>query len=229
MKHILTATALSLAAIAPASAARFFSTAPAEKFIQVGVRAGINSSTQSINRNAFPNWTSSGWGTGFQVGVEVPLAVFDFLSFQPGLYYQLRSGDYAISSSPQTGRMGHYTMSYITFPIMVQVNFNVSDRLRWGVEAGPYFSWRFGSSHSDASIAPVVLPEGVVPVVASEPSVGSGAKQKKDYGLKVGTFFLLNRRWYAGLHYYAGMTRVYNDKALGGSNMEWSLSIGYNF
>ncbi len=227
---------LLVAALTPAVAnARFFSTAAPEDFIQVGIRAGLNTSTQTIDRDLFPNWSSSGWGTGFHAGVEVPLGIFDFLSIQPGFFYQLRSGDYAVSSTSQTAQMGHYSMSYISIPVTVQINFNINERLRWSVEAGPYFSWRFGSHHSSAVVKPegynIATPDGDVainPPTIDYP-VGTLAKQKKDFGLKIGTFFLFDRHWYAGLHYYGGMTRVYKDKNLGGSNLQWSLTLGYNF
>lgn len=206
-----------------ASAQDFFSTAPAEKIIQIGVRAGLNTSTQSIDRDLFPNWVSSGWGTGFEVGVDVPLGILDFLSVQPGFYYQLRSGDYAVSPSQQSAQMGHYSMSYVSVPVLLQINFNLTSRTRWTVEAGPYLSWRFGSRHTSAKVE---WPEAAD---ADGFSVGTLAKQKKDYGLKVGTHFLIDYHWYAGLHYQAGMTRVYKDKALGGSNQQWVISLGYNF
>ncbi|MBD5421484.1 MAG: PorT family protein [Bacteroides sp.] len=224
------------ALLSPAVAsAQFFSTAAPEDVIQVGVRAGLNTSTQTINRDMFPNWTSSGWGTGFHVGAEVPLGILDFLSIQPGFFYELRSGDYAVSSTVQTAQMGHYSMSYLSIPVTVQINFNINERLRWSVEAGPYFSWRIGSHHSSALVMPETIsietPDGPVeinPGTVDYP-VGTLAKQKKDYGLKVGTFFLFDRHWYAGLHYNAGLTRVYKDKDLGGANQMWALTLGYNF
>lgn len=234
MKRVLLIISLFMGVI-PAVHAKFFSTAPASDIIQIGVRAGLNTSTQTIDRDNFPNWSSSGWGTGFQLGVDVPVGILDFLSIQPGLYYQLRSGDYSVSSSTQTAQMGHYSMSYISIPVTVQVNFNLNDRLRWGVEAGPYFSWRIGSHHSSAVISPVpVTIEGsdgvtVTPGENITYNVGTMSKQKKDYGMKIGTYFLFNHKWYAGLHYYAGMTRVYKNKDLGGSNLLWALSVGYNF
>ncbi len=234
MKRILPFLLL-LCAFVPSAEAAFFSTAPAPEIIQVGVRAGLNTSTQTIDRDCFSNWSTSGWGTGFQLGVDVPLGILDFLSVQPGFYYQLRSGNYAVSASSQTGQMGHYTMSYLSIPVTVQINFNLNDNLRWSVEAGPYFSWRIGSHHNSASISPTPVSIGddqgvvVIPGASDTYNVGTLAKQKKDYGMKIGTFFLFAHKWYAGLHYYAGMTRVYKEKELGGSNQQWSLSLGYNF
>ena len=222
---------LSAAAISGnAAAADFFSTEPPTRTFDFGARLGVNSSNQTFNKHAFPAWNVNSWGTGMEAGFVADLNIRDYLTIQPGIFYESRSGNYAYSQyfynndgeKSDFTQLGHYRSFNFNIPLMVSLRFNLSDNLRWLAEAGPYIQWRFHDTGNGKIqvIAPQSSPSAPVDVRSSE-------SNNFDFGLKIGTGFTLNERYSILIHYMAGAKKVWKTPLAGGHNKAWLFTVGY--
>lgn len=227
----LAALAISLAGTA--SAAEFFDTSAAPSLIDLGVRLGVNTTTRNLNKDVFNVWNLNSWGTGVNVGAVVNINFRNFLSIQPGLFYQSRSGKYSyvnINGYDEHG-VAQYMVQYgkdrsynFTIPIMACFHFNLSDDIRWDVEAGPYFQLRLKNSVNGKFEYPLydnpdANPELYVPIEA----------RKNDFGMKFGTGLRILDHYLVAVHYEAGWLSPWKDSRLGGRSKGWIFSLGYDF
>ena len=234
----LTTLCLGLAGISAASAQEFFSTEHPDRLFTIGVRAGFNTSNRTITSSSLPGlYHHESWGTGFDFGATVGINIRDYLAIQPGVFFEARYGRNVIMGdlTSESGAPYEYAVaakrdSYnLTIPVMAQFSFNLSDAIRWQVEAGPYLQILFSSKvkpreefSADPSQAPDILP-----------SRASGA----DFGLKFGTGLLFDRHWYLGIHYLAGLTNAWKERQMGagisqsygGHAKAWTFTVGYDF
>lgn len=211
-----------------ANAADFFSTEPADNFFNLGVRVGVNTSSASVSSKQLVSGHSS-WGTGFDAGVVADININNWLTLQPGFFYQSRSGDYytlrILDNSPVVTD-GHTLYYMFNVPLMVSARFNISDDLRWSVDAGPYLS--FGLGHND--VQKVVIANEILKY---KPGYFD-TRNKFQWGFKFGTGLQFRRHYYVGVHYMAGCRNVYNASAhdaLGysGRHKSWIFTLGYDF
>lgn len=135
-----------------ATAADFFSTEKCDELFTFGARLGVNTSNRTLGDDAYPScYHHESWGNGLDVGAVVSLNIRDYLAIQPGFFFETRSGAYTImgtaegsglssdgSEIAQAGRRRSYNF---TVPVLAVFGFNVTDGLRWNVEAGPYVSF----------------------------------------------------------------------------------------
>ena len=229
---------MALAGLQMAQGADFFSTAESADKFSFGARVGLNTSNRTISNNALPYcYHRESWGTGFDIGAVATFNIRDWISVQPGLFYESRSGSYTVTGDPKGSGLGEgYTSSVsgtrnsynLTVPVMAIFNFNVCDEIRWGVEVGPYVSLLLGSNvNAKAAITDSV--DGALLPIPEHASTF-------DFGFKMGTSLTLNRHWYAGVHYMAGcvkawkLLRVENlQKNFGGYTKGWVFTLGYDF
>ena len=87
-----------LAASVPASAQSFFDTSTPSQLINFGARIGVNSSNRTVSDDFYNLWNKNSWGTGFDLGVVADINIRQYLSVQPGIFFQSRSGDYTYCS-----------------------------------------------------------------------------------------------------------------------------------
>ncbi|MDE5956683.1 MAG: PorT family protein [Muribaculaceae bacterium] len=224
---------LLLVAPALAEAATFFDTSVPESLMGVGVRLGVNTTNRNLNKDVFNVWNVNSWGTGVDVGAVVNINFRNYLTIQPGLFYESRSGKYAYVNTAgydddgvaeymtQYGRDRSYNF---TVPIMAQIHFNLSDDIRWDVEAGPYFQFKLKNSvNGDFSYPvyanPMANPVSYVPIESS----------KFDFGMKFGTGLRILDHYLVAVHYEAGWLKPWTDSRLGGRNKGWVFSVGYDF
>ena len=73
----------------------FFSTEPADQLFSFGARLGINASNRTFPSNVFNKWNSNSWGTGMDVGAIANINFRDYLSVQPGIFFESRSGNFS--------------------------------------------------------------------------------------------------------------------------------------
>lgn len=118
------------------------------------------------------------------------------------------------------------------------MHFNITDDLRWDVEAGPYISLRLGSKLKNK-----------VCNYNPDPSIGNGTAEDRfadnvfrqkskgcDFGIKMGTGLTLFKHYSFAVHYLAGCTPAWKDLkyenlrySYGGLSKEWTFTLGYNF
>ncbi len=210
-----------------ASAQEFFSTESPEKMLSVGVRAGLNQSNVTLNKNTFDLWNVNSWGLGTNFGAEVGIHFRDYLSIRPSFWFESRSGNYAYATAlppadeagewSELVQLGHYRTYHFAIPVMAVVSFNVTDNLRWNVMAGPYITWRLGTDGN--GLIDIVRPEGTL----------TAERKKFDAGLRAGTGLELKRHWVVEVAYEAGGCHAWTDSSLGGRNKSWQFIVGYNF
>lgn len=228
--------AIAAMAIAPGTvAADFFSTEKSEKFITFGARVGVNTTNRTIADKAFPGfYNNESWGTGFDIGAVVNLNFRDYISLQPGFFFESRSSRYTIMGPlglldwggvGDAALAGKNTTYNFTIPVMAIVKFNITDDIRWNVEVGPYVSFVLDSKHSDRRV-----------IGASEPFFSTDAASV-DFGFKLGTGFRFMNHYYISAHYMAGCLDAWKDLELsnvrsqnfGGVTKGWVFSLGYDF
>lgn len=231
-----------------ASAADFFNTSTAPKPLSIGVRFGITSSTQGINLNKLYSDTKKGyteWGTGFEAGAVVNLNIRDYLTLQPGFFFQNRSYDYTIiSANMSTGtladRFGHTRSYYFQIPVLASFRFNLSDDVRWHIDLGPYFAFGLGGKNKMETFATVVGDPVIVENKQYErdfftDSDGNMIGMKTyDWGIKWGTAFTFKNHYYFGIHYSMGFRNLANNHANflkdpSAKNKSWTFTLGYDF
>lgn len=230
MKRILLTLTVAAAAIMPASAEDFFSTDDPKQLFTFGARIGVNTSNRTISDSYFGIWNQNSWGTGFDLGVVADLNIKNFISIQPGFFYESRSGSFAYESTAfnEEGKpwikpqLGKGRMYLFTIPVVASFHFNILDELRWNVDCGPYLQIKLRSTFDNKFEYPEASPTGM-------PEYIPGARTAKcDFGLKIGTGFDIFENYYIGVHYLAGFLHAWNPGKLGGHNKAWMFTIGYN-
>lgn len=230
MKRLLLSfAALAITSLLPASAQEFFSTDDPKEFCTLGARIGVNTSNRTISSSYFNLWNQNAWGTGFDIGVVADLNIKDFISVQPGFFYESRSGSFAYQSPmfidsadpivyTQLGKGRDYLFN---IPVVASFHFNVLPDLRWNVDIGPYLQIKLKSTFDKTFSYPEHQYTGL-PVY-----VGNVKTAKCDVGLKIGTGLDIFQHYYIGVHYLAGFLHSWNPGKLGGHNKAWMFTIGY--
>lgn len=232
MKKFLAACLVisSLSTFSPAKAQEFFDKSDAEQFFSFGARVGFNTSNRSFAQGKYVNQVCTAWGTGFQAGVIANLNFKEYLSIQPGLFFESRSGnlfnfaDYLYQDLTLSYyEKDHQRAYYFTIPVVGVVSFNLSEQIKWKVEFGPYVQFRLKETGSQDKVElfyinPLDL--SYYPEKAKNRSF--------DAGLKIGTGLQVYDHYYIGMHYLAGLCNAWSDPS-GGKNKSWQFSIGYDF
>lgn len=218
-----------------ASSRNFFSTEEARSLFDIGVHFGINTSNRTIGKKVFDNWNSNSWGTGIELGATVDINFKDWISVQPGFFFESRSGNYAYSSLIVTeqdaissiNQFGHGRSYNFTIPVLASAHFNVTEDVRWNVEFGPYLQFGLHNSFNEKAI----YLSGNLPASPEvRPDQWESAKTRSfDFGFKFGTGLTVLRHYNFAVHYLAGCLDVWKPSRLGGRNKAWVFSVGYNF
>ena len=231
MKKLLLSLAVCGATLS-ASAQDFFSTDDPETLFNLGVRVGINTSNRTLSNSIIGNiWNINSWGTGFDAGVVADINFKNYISVQPGFFYETRSGSFVyqgtrfdeLGQSYKNTQVGKGREYLFTIPIVASVHFNVLDELRWNVDFGPYFQFKLRSTFDHGFDYPEATWDGALTYTDDVRT------SRCDVGLKMGTSLDIYRHYYVGVHYLAGLCHPWNPGKLGGHNKEWMFTIGYNF
>lgn len=229
LRYILTSLILSVSS-AYVSAADFFSTDPADRLFNLGVRFGINTSNRTFSKDYFDIWNVNSWGTGIDAGVVLNLNMREFFSIQPGFFFESRSGNYSyvqnyVNSSNENDnyiQVGHVKTYNFVIPVMASFRFNITDNLKWLVEAGPYIQFKLHSSDADKI-------ELIEQSAYGNIKVSTAQSKFTDIGLKFGTGLMLDGHYSFSIHYMAGTSNVWKVPFEGGKNKAWSFTLGYDF
>lgn len=202
----------------------------APSFFSLGVRAGFNTSNRTFPSEAYSLWTNNSWGTGVNLGVVANLNFKEFLSVQPGIFYESRSGNYAyltqyIDNSNKANtyyEMGHWRGYFFTIPVMVVGKLNLAENIKCLLELGPYFQFKIGSTGLNNINVLYRLPQ------SNDYDSYVATPSSFDIGLKLGTGLKFFSHYYIGVHYMAGFSNTWKNPA-GGKNKSWQFSLGYDF
>ena len=207
-----------------ASAQEFFDTSVPDEPFGLGVRIGLNTSVNTTDLNMHDNlYNHNSWGLGFDAGVVANINIRDYISIQPGFFFQSRSGDYAYMSlangaeAQWMGICGHIRRYAFDIPILASLHFNLAESVRWNVELGPYFSFNL-KTKSDGTF------------IKSDETVMPDLRHKSfDFGFKMGTGLTLWQRYVVAVHYMAGTRDAWKDPYMGGKYKAWTFTVGYDF
>lgn len=238
----LTLGALCAMTFGAATAADFFSTEKCDDLFTFGARVGVNTSNRTLSGKAYPNcYHHESWGTGFDIGAVASLNIRDYISIQPGFFFESRSGSYVLMGTalgsepasdpattyPEIAQAGKRRSYNFTIPVMAVFGFNITDDVRWNVEVGPYVSFVLDSSIKNKRF---VAPADVEYPLFSQDAAGV------DFGFKMGTAIKILGHYYVGAHYMAGCLDAWKDREIGGFSKNyggrtkaWVFSIGYDF
>lgn len=245
MRKFIIGAILGVIGMAGANAADFFSTQKCDNLFTIGVRAGLNTSNRTTSNRPYRGaYHQENWGTGFNLGAVVNLNIRDYLAIQPGFFFDGRSGSYLLTDkgsytvpNPETGAEDVVKWGYsqsgqlhtydFTIPVMAVFRFNITDRLRWNVEAGPYLSFVLAS----------YLTHKRNLAYGTDDSLRFPRKAATvDFGLKFGTSLTLMKHYSIGVHYLAGMVPAWKSqdfdsytKTYGGFTKSWMFTLGYDF
>lgn len=231
-------SALLIAVSGSASASDFFSTEKSDRVFSLGIRAGVNTSNRTVASKSMEGYNVQSWGTGTDLGIVADLNIREYISIQPGIFFESRSGNYTFvtpfSDAEDVNyvtQAGHLRSYALTIPVLASFHFNITDDIRWDVDFGPYLSVVLGSDLSDKALTSTYgSPTPVTPVFSQKPA-------GTDFGLKMGTGLRILGHYYVGVHYQAGMTGAWKDLRIddhntfsyGGRTKAWVFSIGYDF
>lgn len=222
--------AVAMASPTCAFAADLIDTGEPTSIFSLGVRAGINTSVHTFGSNFFNQWNVNSWGTGIDAGAIFDINLRQYLSIQPGFFFESRSGHYSYLTTykdlngddAQYTQLGNYRGYYINIPILVSVRLNLSSNVKWLIEAGPYLQFKLHSSDNE-NVEVLTRPEEDA-IVLEKASANS-----YDLGLKVGSGILVNNHYSFSIHYLAGGRDVWKAPFDGGKNKAWTFTLGYNF
>ena len=211
-------------------AQEFFDKSDAVNFFTFGARLGVNTSNRTFPAGNYSNMILTSWGTGFEIGAVADINFKEYLSLQPGLFFESRSGNivnivdyYSDMGNAQTYyEKDHLRAFYFTIPVMGVVKFNITDKLKWMVDLGPYFQLKISESgQNDVKIL-------YRPANSTAYTQYSAKHNSIDAGIKVGTGLRIYNHYYIGVHYLAGFCNAWKEP-LGGRNKSWDFTIGYDF
>lgn len=226
LKNILSVIAMTMSLSVVAQTAPFFDSGAPERLMTFGARLGVNTSNRSVDGDFYNFRSHTSWGVGGEIGAVVNLNIRNFISIQPGLFFQLRNTGHTFVNLDYQQPEGDYPSIYVntghnravdlTIPILARGHFNLSDNLRWDVDFGPYVSVHLGGTSSSIKIG-------------NEPNgLGDMKEQAAEFGLKMGSGLTLNERYSFAIHYMAGCTSAWKSPYPGHSKL-WSFTVGYDF
>ena len=230
MKKIILSAALLFAGFGAAQAEDFFSTSDADQLFNLGVRVGVNTSNRTVKNTVANIWNVNSWGTGFDAGVVADINFKNYISIQPGFFYESRSGAFAYQSAAYNDAGDPYVKTQVgkgreylfTVPIVASVHFNIIDELRWNVDFGPYMQFKLKSTFDGKFSYPEPTLNGGIGYF------GDVKTSRFDLGFKMGTGLDIYKHYYVGVHYLAGLTHAWKLPS-GGKNKSWMFTVGYDF
>ncbi|MDE6445192.1 MAG: PorT family protein [Muribaculaceae bacterium] len=228
--HSIFTTAFMVASTLNAFAGDFLDTDQPSSLFTLGVRAGVNTSIHTFDSRFFDVWNVNSWGTGIDAGAVFDINLRQYISIQPGFFFESRSGHYsyinaytdADEEEAQYTQLGKYRGYFLNIPVLISVKFNLASNVKWIVEAGPYLQLKLHSSDNE-NIDVMTFPEKDV-IALEKVSANSS-----DFGLKIGSGILVNEHYSFSIHYLAGGRDVWKAPFDGGRNKAWTFTVGYNF
>lgn len=232
MRKSIITFCLAMASTASLPAADFFNTGAPDNLFNIGLRAGVNTTNVTINKDVFDTWSSNAWGVGGNVGVVADINFRDYISVQPGFFFETRSSKYTYISRTSISTEGTEYLSQFgnihaynfTIPILGCVHFNLSDDIRWNVEFGPYFQIVLKNKVSGQINYPLYSASDALPQ-----NYARTTPTKFDFGFKIGSSLKVLDHYLVGFHYEAGCLKPWDNGSLGGRRKGWVFSLGYDF
>ncbi|MDE7236322.1 MAG: PorT family protein [Paramuribaculum sp.] len=200
---------LTLVFILPARAQSFIDYGPARGFLELEVHALAGGSTITENYlGCFPEMTqmNSSPGTMLGAGVTAVFGIRDWIGL--GTEFNLRFNRYRIDMAVSGGDATSISniflrnnATYFQIPVYMQFRFNVSENVRWRVDAGLYYAYGIGGKQQQDIYNAQVnsLGQLVSTKISTKPgyfddnSTFIHSYRRSDIGLHLATSLLFNR------------------------------------
>lgn len=241
MKKVLLSIVAMMAISAPvANAIEFLDQGLPDKLFVFGVRGGVNVSNLSDNKYSVETemrWSNHNWKAGFTAGAVCDINIRNFLTLQPGFFFQTRSNEYdhmsaAIDGTSVEYQKGSRCSYYFQIPILASYRVMLTEEIQGQIDFGPYFMYGLGGEDDfDYFGMDFDVPENerIKQFSGDVDYFGDkGAIKGYDWGFKFGTGVVFLEKYYLGIHYEAGCRDVWKDRYKG-FNKAWNFTVGYNF
>ncbi|MCH5224375.1 MAG: PorT family protein [Muribaculaceae bacterium] len=209
--------------------AQLLDTGDAERFFSLSGRIGFNTSNRTIPTSNVSFYNHESWGTGFNIGALANLNFKNYLALQPGLFFESRSGNYAMATDQNSifnqddpyYILSHWRAYYFTIPVMGVVKVNLASNIKVSGEFGPYLQFQLNESGKGLLYHEYSAIDGQI--IKYE-----GKQNKVDFGFKMGVGLQFYQHYYLGVHYLAGVCHAWSRPS-GGHNKSWMFTVGYDF
>lgn len=216
--------------------------------VSIGVRAGLNVANAGgdfKDNKYYGEDTDFKSKVGFHVGVIADIELSKSFYLQPGLYFStkgLKAEDKG--NSAEYSEELNYNLNYLELPILASYRFNISDNVKWHINAGPYFALGVGGK-----LKTTVTEDGekteyktdAFGIEKEDAEESKGGLKRFDAGLSFGTGISISKI-YIGIKYDLGLANIADkksemwsgfgedeNKALKVRNRNFAISVGYTF
>jgi len=183
-------------------------------FAQFGIRAGVNFNKIKVDENQSLLDNKTGWHAGCVYNFQI---VDNLIGIQPGLYfsskgYTLTTKGTSVSSAISniiTGMAQEYegTANYLEMPILLKLNFQVTEKMAIDTHVGPYFAYGIGGKYKDTDIK-IFDKDNLITL------------DRFDWGFQFGAGVTFNNQIYLGWDIDLGLQKIDSEKGLEDGNLE---------
>lgn len=181
-------------------------------FAQFGVRAGVNFNKMKVDEGQSLLDNKTGWHAGCVYNFQI---VDNLIGFQPGLYfsskgYTLTTEGLPISDALKAlGMDREYegTANYLEMPLLLKLNFQVTEKMAIDTHVGPYFAYGIGGKYKDTDIKIFDKDELIT-------------LDRFDWGLQFGAGVTFNNLIYLGWDLDLGLQKIDKEKGFDNGNLE---------
>ena len=178
---------------------------------------------------------------GYTLGVGMDYAFSDMWSLQSGLNFTSKG---AKDSYEEEGVKVNYKecSHYLDIPILAVAKLNLSDNIKFVVNAGSYFSFGLGGKatynveYNGENLNLEELGLGDSKLFSKEEGVGEALMKRFDMGLQYGVGLEIKEHYLVNITGQNAFTQVYNgnwvdgkNKKIHPKNMAFMISVGYRF
>lgn len=208
-----------------------------DKKLSLGVRAGVNVSSIRADGTIGGYDISDEYDfksrTGFHVGAVLDWNVCGNFYIQPGLYFTTRGGK-AEEADDDYSYEEKWNMSFLQVPILASYRFDLSDKVKWHINAGPYIGVGLGGKVKWEENDMGDTDSGDYDMFGTADDNSDEEKnglKRFDAGLSFGTGVSFSNV-YIGVSYDLGLCNLADKKAWDKAkfkNGNFAVSVGYNF
>lgn len=216
--------------------------------VSFGVRAGLNVANAGgdfKDNEYFGEDYDFKSKIGFHVGVIADIELSQSFYLQPGLYFSTKGlkVEDKENDADYSEKM-NYNLNYLELPILASYRFNISDNIKWHINAGPYFALGVGGKMKVTATEDGKTTEEKYDAFGTEDENDEhikGGLKRFDAGLSFGTGISISKI-YIGVKYDLGLANIADkksemwggwgdngDKNLKVRNRNFAISVGYTF
>lgn len=217
-----------------------------QQLLRFGIEAGANMS-QIMRSSDYTDLLSismgmkgeykSAFGIGFQGGAYIDINFSEMLFLEGGLYAIQRTSKYSIAAASNTPIPMAYTDEvvcnpmYLNIPILLGVNFGISDNSSFNIKAGPYIGIGISGKMKDTqtSVA-TILGQTTTSSDTEEFDFFGDFNQSFDLGLKAGLGFEFSKITLSLFMDYGFMNTIKEaPDGFSATNFSIGAGVGYKF